>query len=175
MTTSATHHEIPKLDNAISRILNKSNDKWAKRFLIDVPFLLSYLTELNERDYIWNFSSTNYLLKKMTDEALRNTAVDNINRIYFSDIYESISAVREIFNRRSRPLFCSSIRALNELDIISCASTARSAFELSMWSLYHTGMIKSQIAEVCDHADGRNKIIGVSDLQSLIVKLIFMI
>lgn len=161
------------LDPDIVKLVESSNDKWAKRLSADSAEMFPIITARMPEDYIWKFSSTNFLSEQISSAMKNFGPPDEINTIYWTDFRESMAAIREIFNRRFITLFNSSIDLINKLDILSSACVARSAFELSMWSLYHTSIIQNTIIELIKNPDAHGKVVSASSLQELMVKLIW--
>lgn len=161
------------LNPEIVKLIESSNDKWAKRLSADSAEMFPIITARMPEDYIWKFSSTNFLSEQISAAMKNSGPPDEINTIYWTDFRQSMTAIREIFNRRFIPLFNSSIDLINKLDILSSACVARSAFELSMWSLHHTSIIKNTITELVENPDTDGKIVSASSLQELMVKLIW--
>lgn len=161
------------LNPEIVKLLESSSDRWAKRLSVDSAEMFPIITARMPEDYTWKFSSTNFLSEQISAAMKNSGPPDEINTIYWTDFRQSMTAIREIFNRRFMPLFNSSIDLINKLDILSSACVARSAFELSMWSLHHTSIIKNTITELVENPDTDGKIVSASSLQELMVKLIW--
>lgn len=161
------------LDNEMVKLIKGSDDEWAKRLPIDSAEMFPIVSARMPADYIWKFRSTRFLTEQISAAMKGKASPEEINKIYWTDFRENLSAVREIFNRRYLPLFTSSIELINKLDILSSACVARSAFELSMWSLYHTSVIKNTINDLISNPDISGKIVSASSLKELIVKLIW--
>lgn len=165
--------DLAVLAPEILGLIEASNDEWAKRLPIDSTKIFPVISARMPDAYIWKFTSTNFLAEQLSLAMEKSNSPEQINKIYWTDFRENMAAIREIFHRRFTPLLNSSIELINKFDIQSSACVSRSAFELSMWSFYHSAIIKNTIIELVDNPEIDGKIVHASPLQELMVKLIW--
>lgn len=164
-------HTFPTLDDSWLELLASSSDEWAVAFPSHIAEAGALFNLASGHEYKWHFTSRDYLFKQILDAEIANLGAAYINTLYWSDLNETIFAIREIFNRKLEVLISSSIWLLNRQDILSAACTARSAFELSMWALYNSMKVRSAVLAACEINGSDNERILHSELQTLLVKL----
>ena len=97
----------------------------------------------------------------------------NVNKLYWSDLFESIDASRNFFLKRSQPLLHSSVNSLNSGDLISSAPVTRSLLELAIWSLQHSATFKNTLKDYSPQANPALHVMDATGLQDLALKLIW--
>ena len=122
--------------------------------------------------HTWVFTPTSSLEKSL-ENAFAAGDYKSLNKLYWTDLFESIDATRNFFLKRSKPLVISSVELINRGDFISSAPIVRSLFELSIWALQHSATFKNTLKEYNSKANPAVHILDASTLQNLIVKLIW--
>ena len=161
-----------QVTSELEALLTTSDDEFARRVNDGLKSYTKELEAVVTSVHTWSFTSSESLLAIMEGKA-RTGDVKGINKVYWSDLFESIDASRNLFLKRSQPLLQSSVSLLNEGNLISSAPIARSLFELSIWSLQHSATFKKTLTEYSPQADPALHIMDATGLQELALKLIW--
>ncbi len=123
---------------------------------------------------IWHFYSDvalNDIVKRNLEKNASKPRYDQINQIYWSDVFQSINAAKCIFLKRASTLLGSSFLLLKNKDFLSSAILARSLLEICMWHVYHSSMFKGSVTKI--NKNPKKHLIQSPQLQDQILKLIW--
>jgi hypothetical protein len=141
-------------------------------FARDCAKMLEYFLEIEDQvpaNYRWRFTPTKYLTEQL---ALTKSATE-WNNLYWRDIAENLQAFSVLSYRRGLGIIRPAVRSLNTGDILASAVLARTALELSAWSIYNTSDIDALVRAIPADLDVDKTHYTANGLQTQLVKMLF--
>ncbi len=160
------------LDKELMRTLAESTDGFARELEKNLANFYASQPSSIRQQLQWRFVGADDLYLQV-ETLVKAGDIDGSNIIYWRDIESSILAIRRIYINRSIALLESSLILLNRGDLLSSAVVTRSFFELALWMLHHSATFKNSIDALPPASDLKGRLVGASELQMLIVKLIW--
>ena len=154
------------LNSAVRTLASKCSHPFARNCAEMLDVFFEFETEV-PKSYDWKFTSSKSLMEKLA--TIKNN--DEWNRIYWRDFAETLQAFSVLSFYRQMGIIRPAIRALNTSEFLAGAVLARSALELSAWSISSTNIIRNTVGDLAANADPSEHRYMSDSLQALMIKM----